>query len=182
MDLDQLASIGDLLGGIGVILSLLYLAVQLRDQSRGLRSESYGRSLDRLARLQERFAEDSDFSRLFNKGLVEPQSLSIDERIRFTWGCTEMFGAFEYMQHQQTQGDLPDVIWIRWHETIKFWMTFPGMHAWWQGKPAPFSTEFSRFIEQCIEEGYINQRPEAWDNWMRYGKIATDSSASSARQ
>jgi hypothetical protein len=169
MDLDQLASIGEFLGGVGVILSLLYLAFQLRDHSRGLRSESYGRSLDRLGRMQERFAEDSDFARIYNKGLADPEGLSVEERIRFTWGCTEMFGAFEYMHYQQMQGDLPEEIWHRWQETIKFWMTFPGMRAWWHCKPSPFSTEFSSFVEDCIREGYQPEHPGVWQDWMLSG-------------
>ena len=173
-DLGQLASIGEFLGGIGVILSLLYLAFQLRDQSRGLRSESYGRSLDRLARMQERFAEDSEFSRVFNTGLTDPEGLSIDERIRFTWGCTEMFGDFEYMHHQQLRGDLPEEIWLRWRETIKFWLTFPGMRAWWYGKPSPFSTEFSSFVEACVRDGYEPEHPDAWQNWMLHGTVEVE--------
>jgi len=171
MDIDQLASIGELLGGIGVILSLLYLAFQLRDQSRGLRSESYGRSLDRLARMQERLAADDDFSKTFNKGLADPEGLSVGERIRFTWSCTEMFGDFEYMQHQHMQGVMPEVIWLRWHETIKFWLTFPGTRAWWYGKPSPFSTNFSLFVEDCIRDGYQPERPGAWQNWMLNGTV-----------
>ena len=171
MDIDRLASIGELLGGIGVILSLLYLAFQLRDQSRGLRSESYGRSLDRLARMQERLAEDDDFSKIFNKSLADPEGLSVGERIRFTWSCTEMFGGFEYMQHQHMQGDMPELIWLRWHETIKFWLTFPGTRAWWYGKPSPFSTEFSLFVEDCIRDGYQPERPGAWQNWMLNGTV-----------
>jgi len=169
INLDQLASIGELLGGVGVILSLLYLAFQLRDHSRGLRSESYGRSLDRLARMQERFAEDSDFSKIYNKGLANPESLSVEERIRFTWGCTEMFGDFEYMHYQHRQGDLPEEIWHRWRETIKFWLSFPGIRAWWHGKPSPFSIEFSSFVEDCIRDGYQPERPGAWPNWMLNG-------------
>jgi hypothetical protein len=169
MELEQWASIGELLGGIGVVLSLLYLAFQLRDQSRGLRSESYGRSLDRLARIQERLAEDSPFSRTYNKGLVSPESLSVEERLNFTWGCTEMFGAFEYMHYQQTQGNLPEEIWLRWRETIKFWMTFAGVRAWWHGKPSPFSASFCALVEECIREGYQPERPGAWEDWMLKG-------------
>jgi hypothetical protein len=169
LDLGQLASIGELLGGIGVILSLLYLAFQLRDQSRGLRSESYGRSLDRLARMQERFAEDSDLARIYNMGLADPEGLSVEERIRFTWVCTELFGAFEYMHYQQMQGDLPEEIWHRWRETIKFWLTFPGMRVWWHCKPSPFSTEFSSFVEDCIREGYQPEHPGVWQDWMLSG-------------
>ena len=169
MELNQLASIGELLGGIGVILSLLYLGFQLRDHSRGLRSESYGRSLDTLARMQERFSEDSEFAKVFNKGLEAPETLSVAERLRFTWGCTEMFGAFEYMHYQQMQGDLPEEIWLRWQETIKFWLTYRGIRAWWQGKPSPFSTKFSAFVEDCIKDGYKPERPGAWEAWMFKG-------------
>ena len=169
MELDHLASIGELLGGIGVVLSLLYLAFQLRDQSRGLRSESYGRSLDRLARIQERLAEDSSFSRTFNQGLVDPAALSVEERLQFTWGCTEMFGAFEYMHYQHTQSDLPEEIWLRWSKTIQFWMTFKGVQAWWNGKPSPFSRSFCAFVDRCIREGYQAEHPGAWEQWMRNG-------------
>lgn len=170
MDLNQLASIGELLGGIGVILSLLYLGFQLRDHSRGLRSETYGRSLDTLARMQERFSEDSGFAKIFNKGLADPQGLSVAERLRFTWGCTEMFGVFEYMHYQQIQGDLPEEIWVRWRETIKFWLTYPGTRAWWYGKPSPFSTQFCLFIEGCIQDGYQPEHPGAWEAWMLNGE------------
>ncbi len=169
MELDQLASIGELLGGMGVILSLLYLAFQLREQSRGLRSESYGRSLDRLARIQERLSEPSEFSRCFNRGLVDPESLSIEERIHFTWACTEMFGAFEYMHYQQSQGALPEQIWLRWKDTVRFWMTFAGIRAWWIGKPSPFNASFSALIEDCIREGYQPDCPGAWEQWMLKG-------------
>ena len=169
MELNQLASIGELLGGIGVILSLLYLGFQLRDHSRGLRSENYGRSLDTLARMQERFAEDSDFARIYNRGVADPEGLSVEERIRFTWGCTELFGAFEYMHYQQMQGDLPEGIWLRWRDTIKFWLTYPGIRAWWYGKPSPFSTEFCSFVEDCIRDGYQPERPGAWEAWMLTG-------------
>ena len=169
MELNELANIGELLGGIGVILSLMYLAFQLRDQSRGLRSESYGRSLDRLARIQERLSEPSDFSRNYNQGLTKPQSLSVEERINFTWACTEMFGAFEYMHYQHSQGSLPDKIWSRWHETIKFWLTFPGVQAWWHGKPTPFSEDFCLLVEKSIKEGYCPERPGSWERFMLEG-------------
>ena len=169
MELSDWASIGELLGGIGVILSLLYLAFQLRDQSRGLRSESYGRSLDRLGGIQERLSESSEFSRTYNKGLAEPESLSVEERINFTWACTEMFGAFEYMYYQQSQGALPVEIWGRWHETLKYWMTFPGIRAWWYGKPTPFSEGFCLLIEDCIREGYQPERPGSWEEFLQKG-------------
>lgn len=169
MDLERLANIGEFLGGLGVIVSLLYLAFQLRGNSRGLRAESYGRSLERVARLQERLSEDAAFARMHNRGLTEPEKLSVEERLHFTWACFEMFGAFEYMHYQHQHGDLPEEIWQRWRETLKFWMSYPGVRRWWHGKPTPFSSGFSALVETCAREGYAPEHPGAWEQWLRSG-------------
>ena len=41
MTLDQLASIGEIIGGIGVVLSLVYLAIQIRTNTDAERTSTY---------------------------------------------------------------------------------------------------------------------------------------------
>jgi len=107
MTLEQLANIGEFLGGLAVVISLVYVAFEIRGNTRSQNSESYGRSLERLAAIQARFASDDQYGRMFNRGMAEPEALSMQERIQFTWACTEMFGDFEFMHHQFLQGEMP---------------------------------------------------------------------------
>ena len=60
MDLEQFAYAGEFLGGIGVIVSLVYLASQIRGSTRSQRAENYGRSLEQLANMQARFATETN--------------------------------------------------------------------------------------------------------------------------
>jgi hypothetical protein len=172
MDLEQFANAGEFLGGIGVIVSLVYLASQIRGSTRSQRAENYGRSLEQLANMQARFATDDAFADLYNRGLMRPAELSVGERMKFTWACTEMFGYFEFMHHQHLQGDMPEEIHHRWLETMKMWLTYPGVQTWWHGKPSPFSTSFSAAVEDCIAAGYQPERPGAWEQWLRAGTAA----------
>jgi uncharacterized membrane protein len=52
MDLQYLANLGELVGAVVVVLSLIYLAVQVRQNTQAQRTENYSRALDRLAAIQ----------------------------------------------------------------------------------------------------------------------------------
>ncbi len=41
MTIQDLANLGETIGGFGVVISLLYLAVQIRQNTRAVRSSSY---------------------------------------------------------------------------------------------------------------------------------------------
>lgn len=47
MDLDTLAKIGEFVGGVFVIVTLIYLAHQVRRNTKALRIENYARVLER---------------------------------------------------------------------------------------------------------------------------------------
>ena len=54
MGLERLALLGEFVGGFFVIVSLVYLAHQVRQNTRSLRTENYARVLDRMSTLQSR--------------------------------------------------------------------------------------------------------------------------------
>lgn len=179
MDLRTLADVGEFLGGLGVIVSLVYLAVQVRASTTSQRSENYARSLERMAAMQSRLAMDTAFTRTYNRGLVDPERLTSTERIQFTWLLTELFGNLEFMFFQFEHGNIPSDLWLRWEETLKWWLTFPGVQAWWSAKPTPFTPTFSRCVERCLASGYRPESPGAWERFLAAGR--PDSTGPDAR-
>lgn len=150
MDLDTLAKLGEFIGGIFVVISLIYLAYQLRQNTLSLRAENYARLLDRMSTLQSRLAADAELHRLFMIGAEDPGRLLPAERLRFSWALYEMFGTGEFMYHQSLDKTLPPVVWARWEATIGWWLSHPGMRAWWAGKPAPLAADFEAFGDELI--------------------------------
>ena len=166
MELQTLANIGEFLGGLGVIVSLIYLAVKIRGNTSSQQSETYARSLERMAYMQEFMAKDHALTKMFNEGLIDPNQLTITQKIQFSWVLTEMFGNLEFMFFQSEQRNIPAELWDRWEETMKWWLTFPGVVAWWKGKPTPFTPAFMSCVEECIAQGYQPENPGAWESFI----------------
>jgi hypothetical protein len=162
MDLQVLANLGEFLGGIGVVISLIYLAFQVRGNTRSQRNEIVERSLERLGSMQREMATNIYLGNMTSVALTDIYRLDIQDRIRFSWWCTEFLSAFEFLHDQHLQGNLPTEIWQRWEETYKWWLTFPGMQEWWRCKPTPFTRTFTEFTESMAAAGYEYENPRAW--------------------
>lgn len=163
-DLQTLANIGEIIGAVTVVLSLIYLATQIRQNTQAQRSENYSRALDRLAAMQSTMAQDEEYGLMFSKGVIDAQQLTPRERLRFTWRCYEVFGVFEFMFHASKTDALPKEVWERWSLSLAWWMSFPGVQAWWASKPTPFTDSFTSFVDSLLEdnpmEGKSNQAYE----------------------
>jgi hypothetical protein len=151
-DLQTLANIGEIVGAITVILSLIYLATQIRQNTQAQRSENYSRALDRLAAMQATMAQNDEFGLMFSKGAVDTEQLTPRERIRFTWRCYETFGVFEFMFHASKTDALPKEVWDRWSKSMAWWLSYPGVQAWWAAKPTPFTDSFTSCVDSLLAD------------------------------
>jgi hypothetical protein len=168
MGLDSLAQVGEFVGGVFVVISLVYLAHQVRQNTRSLRTENYARVLDRMSTLQSRLSTDRELNRVVAIGAENPGQLTPAERLRFSWSLYELFGAAEFMYHQAGEHALPPAVWERWRATIGWWLSHPGMRAWWRAKPAPLAADFERFADEMIRSHPMD--PAALARW--HGFIA----------
>jgi hypothetical protein len=157
MDLNSLANLGEFVGGFFVVVSLVYLAHQVRQNTRSLRSENYARVLERMSTVQSRLSVDAELNRLVAVGAEAPDQLTRAERLRFSWAMYELFGAVEFMYLQYRENALPQSVWERWEASLVWWLSHPGMRAWWSAKPAPLAAEFQRFGDELLRSRHMNQ-------------------------
>jgi hypothetical protein len=172
LDLQGLANLGEFISGLVVIVSLVYLAVQVRQNTQSLHTENYGRALDRISAMQSQLSRDGELSSMFSRGLVDPSRLSPQERIQFMWAAFEMFGAFEFMFHQSQTRAIPDEVWERWSATAAWWLSFPGIRTWWAARPAPFSASFTAYVDTCLRDGTQDSAAaQRWQEFVRGGAV-----------
>jgi hypothetical protein len=166
VDLDTLAKASDFVGGIVLVISLVYLAYQVRQNTQSLKSENYARVLDRMSTVQAQLSTDADLHHLFMVGAEDPARLSRAERVRFSWALYELFGAGEFMFHQWREKVLPPEVWARWEAAIGWWLSHPGMRAWWAAKPAPLASDFEEFAGNILRGAPYD--PQAIARWHRF--------------
>jgi len=149
--LETLANLGEIIGGVAVVVSLIYLAVQVRQNTQAQQTENFSRALDRVATMQAYLTQNSETAAILAKGLTELSSLTTKERIRFTFGMYELFGAFEFMYLASKDAAIPEEVWQRWSSAVAWWLTFPGVQTWWEIKPTPFTQSFALYIAALLE-------------------------------
>jgi hypothetical protein len=173
-DLQSLANIGEIIGAAAVILSLIYLAVQVRQYTQAQKTENFSRALDRLAAIQSTLSQDNEISLIFSNGVLDPSKLTPHERTRFTWSMYEAFGAFEFMFHASKTDAIPEEVWSRWSSAVAWWLTFPGVQAWWKSKPLPFTNSFTSFVESLLEDNPTDAEPtQRYQEFIAQGKSQT---------
>ncbi|HEX7719963.1 MAG TPA: hypothetical protein VF389_09160 [Woeseiaceae bacterium] len=151
-NLESLANLGEVIGAIAVVVSLVYLAVQVRQNTHAQQTENFSRALERVSTMQARLTEDAETSLLVSKGVTDPTELSPRERIQFTFAMYEMFGAFEFMFLASKTDAIPTEVWQRWSAAVAWWLTFPGVQTWWAIRPTPFTGSFTLYVDALLEK------------------------------
>jgi hypothetical protein len=95
MNRDAIGAVAELLGAIGVILTLIYLAAQIRQNTSSSRTTaevSFGQDfIDWHARVNAQ----PELGRIWDAALENPDALSKDEVRRFIFVIAELFLIFE---------------------------------------------------------------------------------------
>ena len=95
MDLEALANIGELIAGIGVIASLIFLSIQIRQNTKSVDSAAYQETTKIFQQLQVLPATDPDLAELLLKATANYASLSELEKYRVGSYIFALFAAFQ---------------------------------------------------------------------------------------
>lgn len=153
MSWEALGAIGELVAAAGVILSLLYLASQVRGSSRQLRHASAQAVLDKLNSLIGQLAFTPGAGDVWTRGLSGLDSLEDDEEIvRFSSMMLQAFWAYEEVLHYRDAGLVEDWAWAHAKAPIQHFMRTPGFQQWWALRRDWFGVEFQSHVDGHMPE------------------------------
>ncbi len=132
MNWDAIGAVGEILGGLGVLGSLIYLATQIRDNTRNLQAASLQSILDGP---RDRFflplATSGETSDIFARGLNSLDHLDDAERRRFFLLMFEQFFQMQQVMELHERGLLPKPDYDAWLKFAASLVTTPGGTAIW---------------------------------------------------
>ena len=150
--LEDLGNIGDFLGGIGVVITLAYLATQIRANTRSVRSASLDSISTSISEFIDKTAQDSTLTKLWFDGLSGTVELSEDDRRRFDLLLISLARRWENAFHQSRAGALDSASWSGMQAGLTAVYLSPGAQSWWKQSRAILSTEFVEFAEGVFNE------------------------------
>ena len=134
MTLQDLANLGEVIGAIAVIASLIYLAFEIRQNTRAMRraaTQDIHRSLNDQARC---LVESPDLAALAFRASQRPEELTGEERFRFQMLLTYLFSNFELAMEYYREGLLGDDIIEGWMKGIRPLFEHPLVVEWWEAE------------------------------------------------
>jgi hypothetical protein len=146
---EAIGAVGEAAGATGVIVSLIYLAAQVRQNTRSVRGEMYDSIVTAIVDLVEPLAQDARLALIFERALEDWESVSEGDRSRLVYLLFSVFKLFENLHYQQTQGTLEPGLWAGWRRLILSYFVMPGVRVWWSMRQGAFSANFCAFLESA---------------------------------
>jgi hypothetical protein len=148
MSLEDLGNIGEFVAAIAVVLSLIYLAVQIRQNTSSVRTSTFHECASRAADLTRGIAEQKELARIFRTGLGGLEQLEDDDdRFRFVLLLQNMFRQYEDLLFQYRAGTLSSESWDAWRYSFRGYLSNPGFSPFWDLRRLSFTESFRQFVE-----------------------------------
>lgn len=147
MSLNELGNIGEIVGSIGVFISLLYLAIQIKKNTETERMRTYQSVVADFGALNGTMSSTPELSYLYVTALENFGELDPDERARISQLFFATFHYFENMFYQHRKGYLEDDVWRGWRRLMLTYYSRPGFRSWWLLRRDVYSDSFVTFLE-----------------------------------
>jgi len=147
MNLEQLGNAGDFLGGIAVIISLFYVAIQLRRNSQSLRASTFQAVSESFVTLLTAVSADPAALRIYMTGL-QGGDLSDEEKQRFAFQLVGYMRLLESAFVQWRSGILSPEQWEGLSNSGNRVLRSAGGREYWPFWRWHFSQDFREFVEE----------------------------------
>ena len=150
MTISDLGDLGDLLGGVGVIVTLVYLAIQIRRNTQAVHSASLDTLITSHMEFQRTVWGDPELNELWFDGRIGKRELSEAESRRFCFMVVTCARHWESAYQKARGGTLESTDWAGIHEELVLVFADPGTQIYWNLMRSVFSPDFVHFAESSI--------------------------------
>jgi hypothetical protein len=153
MTLEALGSLGEIIGGLAVVVSLVYLAIQMKHNTMSVRSATYQSIVSTAAACNVTLTQSKDLARLFRIGSDDPDLLDEDEQVQFWFLCSQFLDIFENLYLQHRHGTIDDDYWLPRSTSYLELFKSPGFARNWAERRFDYATSFREHVDAELESG-----------------------------
>jgi hypothetical protein len=151
MNWDAFGAISELVGSIALIVTLVYLAIQLRQNTRATRSVTFQAINDGMSRVTEVFATDPELSRILLRGGPGLEYLSPEERVRFSFALMMVMRRLHAVLAQEQFGMVgADFSEAYERSVLSLLLNSRGEREWWSSAKQAFPKAFVKRIDGIL--------------------------------
>jgi hypothetical protein len=161
MTLNDLANLGQIIGALAVVISLFYVAHQIRQNTNAVQSATAQTVHEHFSNWYNLVAADAELVQIAASGLRDYSSLWEQERVRFVATFMSFISYSQNAFLKWREGLLEPGLWLGWEQVMMNLFGAPGGKTLWKERSYLFGEEFRRYIENdlMIRSPHPNAKP-----------------------
>lgn len=151
MNWDALGAIGEIIGALAVFLTLGYLAVQIRQNTKAVTASALDSSVNAVNAVRVAMFESAEVAAIYRKGLENPDELDDDEKVRFRLLVHTVLWAVWNIYAQTEYGGLSKSIWAAQVPLLDRVINSRGGIWFWDEYRMEFDEKFRDEVDKVME-------------------------------
>ena len=153
MNWEMIAAIGQLAAVCVGIPSLIYLALQIREQTKERRQSAVNALTVQWGDLTCALHESAEFSAIYLRGVQSFDDLDPVSKVRFSAFFNRFLKNFQAMYFAHQDRILTDQLWGEIDRTMTDLISYRGVQQWWNTRRHWHTEEFGRVVDGIIAKG-----------------------------
>jgi hypothetical protein len=153
MNWEAIGAIGELLGSAVVFISLVYLAVQVRQNTRAIRSDTHQQWVTMNSAQNLLFPQSTEFATVFVKALNNPDQLTDVEQIQVHALVLNVMNTIEALYFQTMNGAIDNEFLESRQSSFLGFFRIKLVQEWWeQNSSRELDARFIEYIDRIRSE------------------------------
>jgi len=145
-------AIGELIGGIAIIVSLIYVGIQVNDSASAVRSASANDANSALQNWYLQIGSDQQTSELMYEALISEEALSNQQEFQFLMMLHGIFLAFQNSYLLAEEGTIDVELLEGLTGVVLGVKDLPGMIRYWRQRKSYLHPEFADYVDQLLKQ------------------------------
>ncbi len=152
MDWNAIGAIGEIVGALAVFLTLVYLALQIRQNTKAIQASAVDASISKLTVVRESLYESGELTRVYIKGQAHPDELDEESRVRFRLLVHSILLSLANVFIQTSYTGLSLSTWESQLVVLKRIITSPGGRWFWREYRLEFEESFREIVDEVLTD------------------------------
>ena len=159
----NVGNISEIISALAIIVSVLYLAIQIRKQTREYRLSATRELANGAYSNMELMIQNPDVRLIYLQAMKDYVSLKENERILISMFWIHLFRHMELVYLHIEGGTVEPLFFESVHNGLKEILTFAGVQQWWGLTHSQFGTGFQDHIQDLMREAESHEFKSSFD-------------------
>jgi hypothetical protein len=162
LKLSDISNIADVVSAVAIVISLIYVGLQVSDNTRATRSATANSATAISVSTFTAVSSSTESASVFHRGMTNPSLLDDGERTQFIFMVHTAYLAFQNSYYLSKEGTLDAEIQESLSQSIMAVKDQPGFRLYWAQRRSFLMKEFRNYVDERIDSDIIHEASEMY--------------------